>query len=578
MKRFLTIFIVCIFASASFAAPPLPRILSDEDVLTYTEIFRLQDAGKFDAAKKLEGKLSDKILMGEVLFQRYMDKGYKSTLKELNVWMSQHSRHPGADSIHALAKKRGGTALTTRPPQVPVALSARDNNATSESFTTGTYDKKINSKIATFKRSLKRGKTLNAKNILTEPAVKKALSKSDYGRLAGRLAFMYYSDAQFVQAKEWGTISAEAGSEYGLWTMGLMSYKEGYFTIATDYFARMTQLEHIGESRKAEAAFWAGRSAAEAGNDALAKKFWKAASKNSQLFYGKLSIKMLGGTPEFEFFEQKITNTDFAEIMKHSYGMRGLALMQVGQIEAAERQFRYLATAESSDKLLHAAHALGTNYELPRLQLQMGRITREKGILEISPDVISAAQYPMPNWEPLKGWSVDRALVFAIIRQESAFKTNAKSSAGAQGAMQLMPKTAKTIARQNHINLGALNMSNPEHNVYLGQTLINNLLKRPHIDNNIIKLLAAYNAGEQRMLNWQKKFNTDDPFLYIESFPAFETREYIKLVISNLWLYRARLDQPMTAITDLAEGRWPIYSSHDHIASAHENAEDDSEL
>jgi soluble lytic murein transglycosylase-like protein len=579
MKRFFLLFAVfcCVLMNAGVAAPALPQILSDDDVELYIEMFKLQDAGKFDSAAKLENKTSDKILMSEVLYQRYMAKGYSANLKELNAWMAKYSKHPGAESIHKLARKKGGTALTTRPPQNPTILSARDDTAVSESFIAGTYDKKTNSKIAEFKRSLKRGKTLNAKNVLGDKNFRKALSENDYGRLAGRLAFMYYADAQFDQAREWGKIASDASSEYGLWTMGLMSYKEENFKDATEYFSKMTKLDHIGDSRKAEAAFWAGRSAEAAGDSRLAEKFWKAGSKNKQLFYGKLSVKMLGGTPEFEFYEHKLTKGDIAEIMKHSYGMRGLALMQVGQTEAAERQFRLLATPESSDKLLHAVHALATNYDLPRIALQMGRITRDRGIMELSPEVISAAQYPLPNWEPLKGWSVDKALVFAIIRQESAFKTNAKSHAGAQGAMQLMPKTARTVARQNRINLNALDLSNPEHNVYLGQTLINDLLKRAHIDNNIIKLLAAYNAGENRMLNWQKKFKTDDPLLYIESFPAFETREYMKLVISNLWLYRARLDQPLETMSDLAEGKWPMYAPYDDVANK-KDAEDDSEL
>ena len=51
--------------------------------------------------------------------------------------------------------------------------------------------------------------------------------------------------------------------------------------------------------------------------------------------------------------------------------------------------------------------------------------------------------------------------------------------------------------------------------------------------------------------------------LYVESFPAYETRGYIKRVISNLWLYRARLNQPLTALSELAEGKWPLYNSQD---------------
>ncbi|MDR2685332.1 MAG: lytic transglycosylase domain-containing protein [Rickettsiales bacterium] len=574
MKKILCILFISVFAFNARA--DLPTILSDDDAEIYREMFRLQDAGKFDAAKKMDNKPSDKILIGEAQYQRYMAKNYHASLSELNLWLSKNSKHPGAESIYQLARKKGGNKLNTRPPALPTLLSARDGTAESEKITSGTYAKNINSKIASFKRALQRGKTLNAKNVLDDSAVKRALSSSDYGRLAGRLAFMYYTDAQFEMAERWGKISAESGSEYGLWTMGLISFKNERFSDAAEYFGRMLDLEHIGEPRKAEAGFWAGRSADANGDSSRARQFWKNASKNPQTFYGALSTKMLGHEPKFKFFEQNLSKRDVAEIMKHSYGMRGMALLQVEQIEAAERQFRYLATQDASDALLHAVHALAVAADLPRVSLQLGRIVRERGIMEIDSDMISSAAYPVPNWNPLKGWSVDRALVFAIIRQESAFKSNAKSHAGAFGVMQIMPKTAKVVARQNHINLNQLDLGTPNHNVYLGQTLIGNLLARTHIDNNLIKMLASYNAGEGRMLRWEKRFHTDDPLLYIESFPAKETREYIKIVMANLWLYRARLNQPNTTLSDLADGQWPLHSSLDDMTTI--NAKNKSDL
>ena len=76
-------------------------------------------------------------------------------------------------------------------------------------------------------------------------------------------------------------------------------------------------------------------------------------------------------------------------------------------------------------------------------------------------------------------------------------------------------------------------------------------------------MLASYNAGPGMMSKFEKSFDTSDPLLYIESFPAFETRNYIKRVMSNLWLYRAKLNQPLTCMEDLADGKWPLYNSED---------------
>ena len=76
-------------------------------------------------------------------------------------------------------------------------------------------------------------------------------------------------------------------------------------------------------------------------------------------------------------------------------------------------------------------------------------------------------------------------------------------------------------------------------------------------------MLAAYNAGMGTVVKFEKSFSTYDPLLYIESFPAYETRSYIKRVMSNMWLYRARLGQPLTSMEELANGIWPLYNSED---------------
>ena len=76
-------------------------------------------------------------------------------------------------------------------------------------------------------------------------------------------------------------------------------------------------------------------------------------------------------------------------------------------------------------------------------------------------------------------------------------------------------------------------------------------------------MLAAYNAGMGTLVKFEKSFETYDPLLYIESFPAYETRSYIKRVMSNMWLYRARLNQPLTSMKELANSEWPLYNSED---------------
>jgi soluble lytic murein transglycosylase-like protein len=108
-----------------------------------------------------------------------------------------------------------------------------------------------------------------------------------------------------------------------------------------------------------------------------------------------------------------------------------------------------------------------------------------------------AALYPLIPWKPREGYTVDRALVHAIIRQESKFNPGAVSHRGAQGLMQLMPSTANYIIgktlfknKDSHEKL-----RDPQTNLEVGQRYIEKLLNQDHVDAELFSLVAAYNAG-----------------------------------------------------------------------------------
>ena len=435
--------------------------------------------------------------------------------------------------------------------------------AQSENWTAKKYSGDVEKKINQFKRAIRSGATKVARGILEDKKFKKGLTESDYGRLAGRLAYLYYTNGEMELAKKWGFVSADEKSEYGLWTMGLIYFKEEKYAESQKYFSQILELKQINNARKTEAAFWAGRAADYAGKRKDAKAYWRVAANYPMAFYGALSATMLGQQPHYEFFENNITDEDVEVLSQTKYGKMALALLQIGRKDRAEEYLKYLITPKVSDRVLHAVNSVASEYGLPRVSIQSASVMKDRGILEIDDNIIYSAQYPLPDWEPLGGWSIDRALLLAITKQESNFRTSAKSGAGANGVMQLMPSTAKKVARANKVDISQIDMNNPEHNMFLGQQYIVDLLAHPSIENSIIKMLAAYNAGMGTMVKFEKSFYTYDPLLYIESFPAYETRSYIKRVISNLWLYRARLNQPLTSMKELANGNWPLYNSED---------------
>ncbi len=136
------------------------------------------------------------------------------------------------------------------------------------------------------------------------------------------------------------------------------------------------------------------------------------------------------------------------------------------------------------------------------------------------------------------------ALIQAIVHQESNFSINAYSSAGARGLMQLMPFTAKKVARDLKIKYYRKKLTrNPQYNILLGTTYINEMLIK--FKNSLPLALAAYNAGPSRVKIWLKRYG--DPrkseisyVNWIESIPISETRFYVQKVLSNLRIYQKK--------------------------------------
>ena len=144
--------------------------------------------------------------------------------------------------------------------------------------------------------------------------------------------------------------------------------------------------------------------------------------------------------------------------------------------------------------------------------------------------------FPRPYIDVLKKnlKNQDPLLVLSLIRQESVFNPRARSPVGARGLMQLMPATARQLRRSVKVN----QLSNPRINIELGTRYFQNLMKR--YNNNLVYVLAAYNAGETRVERWRKQYFDEEETIVrnIETIPFKETRTYVKLIFRNLFFYK----------------------------------------
>ncbi len=315
--------------------------------------------------------------------------------------------------------------------------------------------------------------------------------------------------------------------------------------LAYQHFTRLYHNVTTAVSR-GRAAFWAGE-AAEAKGDAKWVKHWRRIAANlSATFYGQMAAERLG---------QRTLKVDLPEALEpddmahKSFRQREMVrvIRVLGELDQADVQKRFflhlIKRAENAtDFLLTAELAAAQNR--PDLALRTAKAARNRGI------ILRDHLYPAPRIEIVK--DLDPRLVYALIRQESGFYTAAKSHAGARGLMQLMPATAKRVARRLKVSYDRRKLTeDPDFNLRLGQAYIKSLLER--FDGSYILALAGYNAGPRRVDEWIAE-NGDprdpnvDPIGWIEKIPFSETRNYVQRVLEAVPVYNARLAAEELAI------------------------------
>ncbi len=552
-------------------APPLPRPLSAEDEGRYRRIFIHQEAGEWKVADRLVGQLNNRILMGYVLYQRYMHPTkYRSKYKELRDWMALYADHPGARKIYSLALKR--RPENYKYPKQPVGGyfygRGTDPGTQMESVYVSkrkrTKDKRA--RVAALKRSVKRhvrrGGPTKAKKILLESRDRSLLDTTETDHLLSTIAAGYFAAGKDALAL---SIANAVVKRSGMriprahWTAGLASWRLGQLNDAAHNFEILALSDKASGWNVAAAAYWAARAHLLTRQPQKVNHLLNIAALHSRTFYGLLARYNLGLSTYFNWDTPTLTESRLARLTSVPGGTRTLALLQLGRHIMAEKELRKIYP-RSNSPLAGAILAVATSANLPGLAMRIGT-----GKSDGQDNPNDGALYPVPNWTLDSGKNVDKALVFAIIRQESRFNPNAKSPAGARGLMQIMPRTANFIVGKNKFRGDSRDLLlDPELNISLGQTYLRQLLDHENIEDNLFLLAVAYNSGPGNLAKWQRKMKYhNDPLLFIESVPNSETRAFIERMLTNLWIYRKHLEQPTPSLDAIAEGDWPLYAALD---------------
>lgn len=545
----------------------VPQFLSDADVQAYRRVFDLQRQGNWAGADRELAKVKDDVLKGHVLAQRYMHAGYKARYEELKDWMDDYADHPDANDIHKLAKSRAGKGASgLKAPRFreigPVALSRvgdeESGNWEIPDLDSGSQGSaKDRAKLRGLKqkfRQLVRGDDFSAAEALLQSGEFQRLGdRNDADQLATVMAIRQFARGDDEAVLRWALPVTERSGEtlpQANWVAGLALWRLDKPEEARRHFEAVANAR--GSSWMiAGGAYWAARANLVAKRPEVVNHWLEIAAGYPRSFYGLLARRALGLSITFGWEAPPLTDVDTDLLQRVPTARRALALLQLGQGDRAEQELASLA-ANASEPLAKSLLALAGAADLPDLAVRVGGIVaRNDGRFHDS------AAFPVPGWKPSDGWSVDRALVLAFARQESGFNPRAKSPAGAVGLMQLMPGTARFL---NRGTVNPAKLQDPAFNLSLGQSYVKYLLSYGSIDGNLFFLAAAYNSGPGNMQRWLEQVkHHGDALMFIEAIPSRETRVFIEKLMTNLWIYRSRLGQPMTSMDAVCAGEWPYY-------------------
>ena len=539
--------------------------LSAEQSALYAHIFEKQALGNFDGANLVIKSVRDKRLMGHVLFQRYMHPSYVSTPKELKKWMSKYADHPGAPKLYKLAVAKGAAKLqkpkTSRmlaQIKEPTIYSAK-RYATTKGRT-GEEQQAVRTLSRKIRALVRTGNPKQAQEYLETSEARNFIDDVEYDKLRAAIAEGYLYLQDFDAAYEQAAKAAKRSGKYvpeSAWVTGLTLWQQERYADAASSFEKAGASQYASGWLSSAGYYWASRSYESAGNKKKSKEVLAKAAKHSRTFYGLMAAHSLGIVPDFHWDAPEYGDDHEELILSLDAGQRAYTLVAAGQYDLAEAELLRL-DYKNNRGLSLAVLAYASHVGLPDLAMRLGNMverTQDK--------YYDSALYPVSPWSPQDGYSLDPALVHAVIRQESRFDQNAKSHSGALGLMQIMPKTAQYVAGNTGYRggLDEYKLRLPEVNMKIGQDYLNYLLEGRHVKGDVVSLLVAYNAGPGNLLNWKERMGkNDDPLFFIEMLPVEETRTYVERVLSNYWIYRMRAGQDVPSLAALSSGKPPQYA------------------
>ena len=531
--RLAAALVVVVLAAVWMTTPALAASgpLSKPDEVRYRAAFAAADRGDFDEADSVLAKVKDRSLVGHAQFVKLMHPtAYRATYDELADWLGDYAELGGAERIYTLAQKRQPRG--SREPAKPSFLAAA-------------------------RVWMHAGPDISAGD----------------ASFAARDA--YYSGRT---AEAWA-LAPSAGEP---WIAGLAGWRLGKVEEAKTYFLKVAEDDSNDDWLRSAAWFWAGRCAERMGDKTAARGYFQRTAGTPYTFYGLIAtrkLEMEGGRtialsqaapappPVFEPPPQPVRNPLLIQVSTRD---QRKAESLIDRDERAQRA----AALVQIDRPIEAAQELRVGLALARSDTDQKDwqtlIVTLKVPLQIAPSPTAgpapvrkkarpyrAEPYEVPELYPDGGFTLDKALVYALVRQESRFNPFAYSHAGAVGLMQVLPTSAAEAAGDDHLLYNIMPLFDPPVNLRVGQDYMTWLMERGLGGGDeaydLFRVIAAYNGGAGAVIKTRKRMEPDaDALLFMESLPARETREYVEKVAFGYWTYRRMWGQSTPTLDQAA--------------------------
>ncbi|MBA2920256.1 transglycosylase SLT domain-containing protein [Sphingomonas sp. MAH-20] len=532
----------------------LPAVLGDSEKAAYLGVFADMKAGLWtEAAAKIDA-LPDGPLKYYARAELYTEKGSPKVTNpdELTSLAAAAPWLPQAPQLVALARTRGAAAIPDLPAQQRLIwLGSAPARERADTIRNDPVAAQLAPKILPL---IKIDDPAGCEAILSEQAPN--LSGPALTEWRQRVAWSYYLNGDDTNARRLADLARKGGEgEWRVqadWTSGLASWRLRDYADAAEAFSAVASRGGDPDIRAA-GHYWAARALMAAAEPQKIQAHLRAAAQYGETFYGILAAEALG-LKQLPPGEQDDLTRAWSRLAAVPNVRVAKALAEIGERDRASQALKFQARlGRPEDHALLASLAARLN--LPETQLYLAH----NGPSGAQPS--SSARYPMPDWRPVGGWRVDKSLIYAHALQESRFRPDAISPAGAYGVMQVLPGTAQLIARRRGERApDRTALLDPAINLDFGQARLEHVRDYGATGGLLPKVIMAYNAGPGMLDEWNVRVKGgNDPLLFMESIPFWETRGYAVTVMRNYWMYERNSGQKSPSLKALAQDMWPRF-------------------